>query len=382
MNSKATINPPPENVLQNSWNSITSKTKFLTTNGDEIIILFPGRWNFEEGPDFISAKISVDNTEIVGDIEIHRFQEDWIKHGHCDDKRYNNVILHVIGALSKSKLLNNNKISLLPTIVLPDFFVQDFKHDDSKKYNYGYCASKFSRLSDETLHLFFKSTGEKRFLDKTVKMTEEILRYGVETTFLKYFFESCGYKKNRNEFIELFNRFSEYNIEDCSQHDINAILWGESGLLPDPADKPELSADMDDFIEQVWNIWWSERKVNSEKITWHLSGVRPLNSPCRRLAAISCFISKFSAKPFGMILKEFNKVSDLSSIWKVFRKESVLSMDFYHKDEFEAKFPNVKLIYPTVLKLEAHQLSTVLTDNVLNEISDVNELIERLKLEL
>jgi hypothetical protein len=71
-----------------------------------------------------------------------------------------------------------------------------------------------------------------------------------------------------------------------------------------------------------------------------------------------------------------------NTIWKLFRKESPLSMDFYHKDEFEAKFPNVKLIYPTVLKLEAHQLSTVLTDDVLNEISDVNELIERLKLEL
>ncbi len=64
--------------------------------------------------------------------------------------------------------------------------------------------------------------------------------------------------------------------------------------------------------------------------------------------------------------------------WKTFRKESDLNMEFYHKDEFEAKFPNVKMMYPTVLKLESNQLTTVLTDGVLNEISDVEALIEKL----
>ena len=69
-------------------------------------------------------------------------------------------------------------------------------------------------------------------------------------------------------------------------------------------------------------------------------------------------------------------------IWKTFRKESHLHMNFYHRDEFEAKFPNVKLLYPTVLKLEGHQLTTVLTNAVLNEISDVETLIEKLKFSL
>ena len=49
-----------------------------------------------------------------------------------------------------------------------------------------------------------------------------------------------------------------------------------------------------------------------------------------------------------------------NTIWKNFRKESHFDMEFYHKDEFETKFPNVKLIYPTVLKLEDNAISTVL----------------------
>ena len=68
-----------------------------------------------------------------------------------------------------------------------------------------------------------------------------------------------------------------------------------------------------------------------------------------------------------------------NTIWKNFRTESHYKMEFYHKDEFEAKFPSVKMMYPTILKLEGNQLTTVVNPDVLNEISDVEALIERLK---
>lgn len=71
-----------------------------------------------------------------------------------------------------------------------------------------------------------------------------------------------------------------------------------------------------------------------------------------------------------------------NTIWKAFRAESDLDMEFYHKDEFEEKFPSVKMSYPTILKLEGNQLTTVLNPDVLNEISDVEDLIERLKVSI
>jgi hypothetical protein len=64
--------------------------------------------------------------------------------------------------------------------------------------------------------------------------------------------------------------------------------------------------------------------------------------------------------------------------WKTFRKASHLDMEFYHKDEFEEKFPNVKMFYPSVLKLQGHQLTTVLTPSRLNEIINVKDLITQL----
>ena len=68
-----------------------------------------------------------------------------------------------------------------------------------------------------------------------------------------------------------------------------------------------------------------------------------------------------------------------NTTWKNFRAESQFQMEFYHKDEFETKFPTVKLNYPTVLKLEMTQFTTVLTPDILTEISSVDTLIEKLK---
>lgn len=71
-----------------------------------------------------------------------------------------------------------------------------------------------------------------------------------------------------------------------------------------------------------------------------------------------------------------------NTIWKTFRENSNLDTEFLHKDEFESKFPSVKVLYPTVLKLEDHQLTTVLTPEIINSIKSVEDLIKRLKTNL
>ncbi|NRD21261.1 GTPase [Winogradskyella eckloniae] len=64
--------------------------------------------------------------------------------------------------------------------------------------------------------------------------------------------------------------------------------------------------------------------------------------------------------------------------WKNFKANSGYEMAFFHKDEFESNFPNVKVLYPTVLKLNEKGVSTVLSADVLNQISNVDELIGQL----
>ncbi|MUU77766.1 GTPase [Winogradskyella endarachnes] len=64
--------------------------------------------------------------------------------------------------------------------------------------------------------------------------------------------------------------------------------------------------------------------------------------------------------------------------WKNFRLQTNFEMVFYHKNEFEAKFCKVDVAYPIILKLENNKLTTVLIAEVLNEITSIEALIERI----
>ena len=68
-----------------------------------------------------------------------------------------------------------------------------------------------------------------------------------------------------------------------------------------------------------------------------------------------------------------------NNIWKTFRKENPVPMEFLHKDEFKAKFPNENITYPVILKFENEQLSNVMDHKTLNGITSVEELIKQLQ---
>lgn len=85
-----------------------------------------------------------------------------------------------------------------------------------------------------------------------------------------------------------------------------------------------------------------------------------------------------STYPCSLCALTYDTFSE-NAIWKTFREERRLDMEFYHKDEFENTFPNVQIPYPSILKLENKMLTTVINNEVLNEIIDIEDLITRLK---
>ncbi len=69
-------------------------------------------------------------------------------------------------------------------------------------------------------------------------------------------------------------------------------------------------------------------------------------------------------------------------LWKRFRAESVVDMQFYHKDEFEAKYPNLEFSYPIILRHENNALQPFLEAERLNAMASLEELIASLEKEL
>jgi ribosomal protein S17E len=86
-----------EDFLQYIWQSLKfDLLQLVTTTGESITLLDNGYLNTNAGPDFINGRIKIDDILWVGSIEIHIRSDDWYKHNHHLDERYDNVILHVV----------------------------------------------------------------------------------------------------------------------------------------------------------------------------------------------------------------------------------------------------------------------------------------------
>jgi hypothetical protein len=68
----------------------------ISTFGESIEIIKTGLLNTNQGPDFFNAQLKINGQTLIGNIEIHLRNEDWYKHQHQKDERYNNTILHVV----------------------------------------------------------------------------------------------------------------------------------------------------------------------------------------------------------------------------------------------------------------------------------------------
>ncbi len=86
-----------ERLLQYIWQHQYFNTQSLQTIcGKQVVILHPGTFNTNQGPDFLHARIQIDQFFWAGSIEMHVRSSDWLKHGHTNDAHYHNVILHVV----------------------------------------------------------------------------------------------------------------------------------------------------------------------------------------------------------------------------------------------------------------------------------------------
>lgn len=65
-------------------------------SGNMIHILNPGRLNPYPGPDFLDMALLINGELHIGKGEFHKHASDWFAHKHHMDKRYDDVLIHII----------------------------------------------------------------------------------------------------------------------------------------------------------------------------------------------------------------------------------------------------------------------------------------------
>lgn len=86
-----------EVLIQKLWLRGDFRREGLRTRrGERVRVVHPGTWNRLGGPDFKGAELEIGERRVVGDVEMHFYQRDWMLHGHHENHAFDGVVLHVL----------------------------------------------------------------------------------------------------------------------------------------------------------------------------------------------------------------------------------------------------------------------------------------------
>ena len=243
-----------ERVVQRIWSRGDYFSEGLrTVSGRCLRVLEPGRWNFQEGPDFKEARIEIDGEAYTGDVEVHFKPEDWFAHGHERNPNFDRVILHVVLQQSSGTSVpcrtsrgdTPETFVLLPLLERDlEAFAMDEELIDLERVNELIWVEDFLNLNPEERERRLRECAEHRWSQKLAFAKKRLVGSDWAAACHQLSLEVLGYSRNRAPMHRLA---LEYSLED-------------------------FAGDLS--VEKIFEE--SQGK-------WRLQGLRPANHPKKRL---------------------------------------------------------------------------------------------------
>jgi hypothetical protein len=297
-----------EKLLQYLWQfQYFNKTDLKTSRGENIEILYPGKLNNNQGPDFSEAQIRIDGTLMVGSVEIHLRTSQWMEHGHQDDTNYNNVILHVVfendreeefsfplPILELQSRISNLLIDRYASLMDTQAFIA-CQNTIANTKDIVWMSWKERLLAER---LTRKSAVVFDFLEGNAEHWEEIFWWMLARNF--------GLKVNVEAFEEMARSIPTRILGRHKNqiHQLEALLMGQAGLLNE-----SFSEDYPLLLQREYKFLQNKYGLHSIKLPIYFHRMRPGNFPTVRLAQLAMLIHN-SAHLFSKILDTEN-VKDL-----------------------------------------------------------------------
>ena len=271
-------------------------TPLSTTRNHPVEVIDPGLHNRNAGPDFFNAKIKIDNTLWVGNVEIHDKASDWYLHGHDKDERYDNVILHVCGVVdtearnSKGEPLTQMQLNISATV--SERF-QELLGTDL----YPPCYQVLPTLSQLTIHSWMSALQTERLSQKTEAIEKRVqqCRGDWENAYFVTLARNYGFGINGETFEQWAQHIPLHAVDHHRDNlfQIEAIFMGQAGLLeistiPERYQKDALN---DGYFSKLRNEYlYLAHKFDLEPMDaklWRFLRLRPQNFPHIRLSQLA-----------------------------------------------------------------------------------------------
>ena len=317
-----------EHLLHYVWKHKLFPLKVLqTTKGLPVEVIDSGLQNPNAGPDFFNAKLKIDGTLWVGNIEIHTHASDWFRHGHNCDKAYDSVILHVVGEADEEITRTNG--GQIPQLVLacPEN-VQSHYHELCVADQYPACHPVLASLPKLTVHSWLTALQTERLEQKAQLIAQRLehCNNNWEDAFFITLARNFGFGLNGDAF-ETWAGLLPFRAMDKHRNDlfqIEVFFYGLAGLFEDTFRKKEQEDEYS--LRLCKEFRYLQRKFEITQVMdatlWRFLRLRPENFPHIRLAQLAYLYQKgdklFSRLLEAETLAEVRKLLDVrtSSYWE------------------------------------------------------------------
>lgn len=286
-----------EQLLHYVWkHRLFSPRPLFTTRGERVEVVDPGLPNANAGPDFFNAKIKMGGIIWAGNVEIHDLASQWHLHGHDQDERYNNVVLHVVGKADREVVTQDGKTLAQVVMEIPPEVQRHF--DELRTADrYPPCYKIVPHLPALLVHSWLSALQTERLEQKTEAVLRRVERCGGswEAAFFVTLARNYGFGINGDAFEQWAYRIPLSCAEryrDQPQQ-VEALLMGQAGLLEEEAIpvKYRQEAVQSEYFGQLKTAYQQMvREYNLQPMQAHLwlfLRLRPQNFPHIRLSQLA-----------------------------------------------------------------------------------------------
>ncbi|QIL74499.1 DUF2851 family protein [Hymenobacter sp. HDW8] len=289
-----------EELLHYVWqHQYFDKADLLTDQGEKLVVLRPGQHNTDAGPDFLNARLQIGEVEWNGAVEIHLRASDWQRHQHQTDPKYDQVVLHVVYAADQPVQRTNG--SAIPSLTLaprltPALLTTYATLGGNLDTVSVPCAPFLPLVPSITRTMMLGRALLERVEQKAdlIEIQNKHLGGDWEATAYHALAAAFGFKKNSEPLARLAKALP-LSILRRHRHDslqMEALLFGQAGLLPTASDLPPSDAYLADlrreyeFLRHKYELAALALPAHA----WNFLRLRPANFPTVRIAQLAALL--------------------------------------------------------------------------------------------